>query len=155
MKRIVNGVENNYSFRSKHTAYYWKRSFYKVVSKLALTRSNGTPENVNFTMCLVKNTTTEWNMDFVLRAIGSVELQLALGTVEFHKTVKVVDKMCVGARVRRGPDWIWKDQDGHGTGTVVPVPQYTSKGWIAVKWDNGQQKNYRWTAENSFDVAIV
>ena len=25
----------------------------------------------------------------------------------------------VGTRVRRGPDWKWKNQDGQGAGTVV------------------------------------
>lgn len=25
----------------------------------------------------------------------------------------------VGTRVRRGPDWEWKNQDGQGAGTVV------------------------------------
>ena len=158
VKRIVNGVEN--IALGPNTLYIIGSdpSIKPVVSKLALTRSNGTPENVNFTVCLVKNTTTEWNMDFVLRAIGSVELQLAVGTVEFHKTVKVVDKMCVGARVRRGPDWIWQDQDEHGTGTVVPMPTsggWDRKGWIIVKWDNRRRKPYRWTAQNSFDVVIV
>ena len=155
VKRIVNGVENIALGPNTLHIIGSDPSIKPVVSKLALTRSNGTPENVNFTMCLVKNTTTEWNMDFVLCAAGSVELQLAVGTAKFHETVQVVDKMCVGARVCRGPDWRWKDQDGHGTGTVVTVPQYTSEGWIIVKWDNGQRKNYRWTADNSFDVVIV
>lgn len=27
--------------------------------------------------------------------------------------------MEVGLRVRRGPDWMWGDQDGFGTGTVI------------------------------------
>ena len=25
----------------------------------------------------------------------------------------------IGTRVRRGPDWKWKNQDGRGPGTVV------------------------------------
>ena len=125
-----------------------------VVSKLVLTRSNGTPEDVNFTLCLVKNKTTEWNMNFVLRATGSIELQLAVDTANFDETVKVVDKMRVGARVRRGPDWKWGDQDGHQTGTVVPKNN-PKNGWIRVKWDNGNINIYRWTAENSFDVVLV
>lgn len=25
----------------------------------------------------------------------------------------------VGTRVKRGPDWMWKNQDGRGAGTVV------------------------------------
>lgn len=27
--------------------------------------------------------------------------------------------MEVGLRVRRGKDWMWGDQDGNGTGTVI------------------------------------
>ena len=154
VKGIVNGVEN--IAVGPNTLHIICNSSVKpVVRKLALTRSNGMPEDVNFTMCLVKNKTTEWNMDFVLCKTGSVELQLIVGTAEFHETVQVVDKMCVGAQVRRGPDWDWKDQDGHGTGTVVTGPQCASEGWIRVKWDNGHQNNYRWTAENSFDLVIV
>ena len=147
--KIVNGVEN-IAVGPNKLDIISNSSVKPVVRKLALTRSNGTPENVNFTMCLVKNTTTEWNMDFVLRAAGSVELQLAVGTAEFHETVQVVDKMCVGARVRIGPDWKCGDQDGHGTGTVVPGSQYTSQGLIRVKWDNGKQYKYRRT-----DLVIV
>ena len=142
VKGIVNGVEIIAVGPNTLHIIGSDPSIKPVVSKLALTRSNGTPENVNFTMCLVKNTTTEWNMDFVLRAAGSVELQLAMGTAEFHETVQVVDKMCVGARVRIGSDWKCGDQDGHGTGTVVPGSQYTSQGLIRVKWDNGNQYKY-------------
>ena len=150
---IVNGVEN-IAVGPNKLDIISNSSVKPVVRKLALTHSNGMPEDVNFTLSLVKNKTTEWNMDFVLCATGSVELQLAVGTAKFHKTVEVVDKMCVGARVHRGPDWKWKDQDGHGTGTVVPR-NISDKNWIRVKWDNGNDYNYRWTAENSFDVVLV
>ena len=152
VKRIVNGIENIAVGPNTLHVIASNPSIKPVVSKLALTRSNGTPEDVNFTLSLVKNKTTEWNVDFVLFAAGSVELQMAVGTAEFHETVKVVDKMRVGARVRRGPGWKWKDQDGHGTGTVLLPKDHDFKGWIRVKWDNGNENRYRWT---SFDVVPV
>ncbi|XP_061168838.1 uncharacterized protein LOC133178094 [Saccostrea echinata] len=49
---------------------------------------------------------------------------------------------CVGTRVRRAPDWSWKNQDGHGAGTVVGHSKRV--GWINVEWDTGLQLSYRY-----------
>jgi hypothetical protein len=34
--------------------------------------------------------------------------------IERHPTMP-----CAGTRVRRGPDWQWKNQDTHGVGTIT------------------------------------
>ncbi|XP_048737053.2 uncharacterized protein LOC125652125 isoform X2 [Ostrea edulis] len=47
----------------------------------------------------------------------------------------------LGTRVKRGPDWKWKNQDWHGPGTVIG---YSKKaGWLRVQWDSGVKNVYR------------
>ncbi|XP_034233940.1 uncharacterized protein LOC117640978 [Thrips palmi] len=63
----------------------------------------------------------------------------------------------VGARVMRGRDWDWGNQDGSGLGRV------TSKGLlmrlagvVGVRWDNGHENVYRMDAgDDKFDLAVV
>ena len=47
-----------------------------------------------------------------------------------------------GARVRRGPDWKWGDQDG-GAGNAGTITEVDSDGWVRVKWDKGSSNKYR------------
>ena len=47
-----------------------------------------------------------------------------------------------GARVRRGPDWKWGDQDG-GAGNAGTITDVDSDGWVRVKWDKGGSNKYR------------
>ncbi|GIQ80540.1 hypothetical protein KIPB_001354 [Kipferlia bialata] len=54
----------------------------------------------------------------------------------------------IGARVRRGVDWKWAEQDGNGLGTIVA--QGTDDGWLEVKWDNGRKNSYR--TKDAFDL---
>lgn len=86
--------------------------------------------------------------------------------------------LTVGARVTRGVDWKWRDQDGTGEGTVtgnlhsgklfcslflscmLVVPSslyflYFVKGWVDVTWDNGSTNSYRMGAENKYDLKIT
>jgi hypothetical protein len=59
----------------------------------------------------------------------------------------------VGRRVRRGRDWKWGEQDGHGLGIVIAAPR---DGVLEVRWyTSGQTNHYRWGAEGSYDVKIV
>ena len=60
----------------------------------------------------------------------------------------------VGARVKRGPDWKWGNQDGGGPGTVVPSHP-DRDGCVSVKWDAGGSNIYRVGAESAFDLALV
>lgn len=59
-----------------------------------------------------------------------------------------------GARVMRGIDWKWRDQDGTppGEGTVTGD---IHNGWIDVKWDHGIRNSYRMGAEGKYDLRLV
>ncbi|XP_055540059.1 E3 ubiquitin-protein ligase Ufd4 isoform X3 [Wyeomyia smithii] len=59
-----------------------------------------------------------------------------------------------GARVIRGVDWHWDDQDGSppGEGTVTGE---IHNGWIDVKWDHGLRNSYRMGAEGKYDLKLA
>lgn len=58
----------------------------------------------------------------------------------------VKNAMEVGAKVVRGRDWDWDDQDGPngvaGEGTVTRLAELHS-GWVVVTWDHGPSHQYR------------
>ncbi|XP_052248323.1 mucin-5AC-like isoform X2 [Dreissena polymorpha] len=59
----------------------------------------------------------------------------------------------VNDTVVRGPDLMWLDQDGNGSGTVIDVPM---AGWVGVRWDNtGIMNSYRYGADNKHDVQPI
>ncbi|GFO27459.1 E3 ubiquitin-protein ligase hectd1-like protein, partial [Plakobranchus ocellatus] len=66
---------------------------------------------------------------------------------------QVLKQMMPGARVIRGMDWKWRDQDGSppGEGTVTGDLQ---NGWVEVTWDAGGSNSYRMGAEGKFDLAL-
>ncbi|XP_067942720.1 E3 ubiquitin-protein ligase HECTD1-like [Watersipora subatra] len=66
----------------------------------------------------------------------------------------VLKQMAPNARVIRGIDWKWRDQDGQpaGEGTVVGE---LHNGWVDVNWDNGGSNSYRMGAEGKFDLALA
>ncbi len=61
--------------------------------------------------------------------------------------------LMTGARVTRGVDWKWRDQDGSppGVGTVTGELR---NGWIEVQWDHGGSNSYRMGAEGKFDLQL-
>lgn len=61
-------------------------------------------------------------------------------------------RLGVGTRVVRGPDWKWGRQDG-GEGHVGTVRSFESPGEVLVVWDNGTAANYR--CSPSFDLRIL
>ncbi len=61
----------------------------------------------------------------------------------------------VGTRVKRGADWKWQDQDGGAGKSGVIIPGGGSAGWIRVKWENGKENNYRWSAEGKYDLEVI
>ncbi|XP_052698866.1 uncharacterized protein LOC128176508 isoform X2 [Crassostrea angulata] len=48
----------------------------------------------------------------------------------------------LGARVKRGRDWVWDDQDSLGPGTVIG--HCKNMGWLTVEWDTGSRNIYRY-----------
>jgi len=67
---------------------------------------------------------------------------------------QVLKQMVVGARVVRGLDWKWRDQDGvvPGEGTVTGE---LHNGWIDVTWDQGTSNSYRMGAEGKYDLKLA
>ncbi|CAB1331149.1 unnamed protein product [Coregonus sp. 'balchen'] len=68
--------------------------------------------------------------------------------------IKVMKYIVPGARVVRGIDWKWRDQDGNpaGEGTVTGEAH---NGWIDVTWDAGGSNSYRMGAEGKFDLKLA
>ncbi|XP_061168833.1 uncharacterized protein LOC133178087 [Saccostrea echinata] len=52
------------------------------------------------------------------------------------------ENIAVGCVVKRGPDWIWGNQDG-GIGNIG-----------AVRWPNGNKSNYRFGYDGKFDIVV-
>lgn len=66
----------------------------------------------------------------------------------------VMKELAIGARVVRGVDWKWRDQDGNppGFGTVTGELR---NGWIEVQWDHGGANSYRMGAEGKYDLQLA
>jgi hypothetical protein len=62
-------------------------------------------------------------------------------TLKSHDEIVTTANVYVGARVKRGPDWEWDNQDRRGEGTVLSFDQYTA--WATVRWDNFYEDEYR------------
>ena len=75
--------------------------------------------------------------------ITKIDLSTATGS----RVVKTAD---IGARVVRGKDWEWGDQDAHGVGTITGGGN--SDGWVRVDWDCGSQNKYRIGDDGNFDL---
>lgn len=63
---------------------------------------------------------------------------------------KIVTTRDIGARVVRGRDWDWGNQDNNTTGTIIEGGG--SSGWTRVKWDNGDENCYRIGDSNKYDL---
>lgn len=63
--------------------------------------------------------------------------------------------MNIGARVVRGTDWKYEDQDsGEGNlGTMISMVD-ENVGWLTVLWDNGTKADYRASSESCFDIRL-
>ncbi|XP_044733919.1 E3 ubiquitin-protein ligase HECTD1 isoform X2 [Chrysoperla carnea] len=59
-----------------------------------------------------------------------------------------------GAKVVRGIDWKWRDQDGSppGEGTITSE---LHNGWVDITWDHGGSNSYRMGAEGKYDVKLA
>ncbi len=66
----------------------------------------------------------------------------------------VLKHMVIGARVVRGLDWKWRDQDGN-QGSEGTVTGELHNGWIDVTWDHGGSNSYRMGAEGKFDLKLA
>lgn len=60
-----------------------------------------------------------------------------------------------GARVVRGLDWKWRDQDGSPQQSEGTVTGELHNGWIDVTWDHGGSNSYRMGAEGKYDLRLA
>ncbi|XP_064610755.1 E3 ubiquitin-protein ligase MIB2-like [Liolophura sinensis] len=63
-----------------------------------------------------------------------------------------------GAKVVRGPDWEWEDQDGGKGGKVVNVMNWgtdTGRSGVSVVWSSGSKNNYRVGYKGKVDLKYV
>ena len=66
----------------------------------------------------------------------------------------------VGARVVRGPDWIWGDQDGGEgyAGTIIPTPasdlKLSGPRTVKVLWDSGMKFSYQAGPEGHYNLRV-
>ena len=60
-----------------------------------------------------------------------------------------------GVRVRRGPDWNKRDQDGGGLGTSMGASS-AGPGWVKVRWDSSKKcHRYRVGADGKYDLIVA
>ncbi|XP_061173381.1 uncharacterized protein LOC133182549 [Saccostrea echinata] len=69
-----------------------------------------------------------------------------------HRELKESDLPSLGARVRRGPDWKWGNQDENGPGTVIGHDGETC---VWVEWDSGHKNTYRCNPLLGYDLLVV
>jgi hypothetical protein len=69
---------------------------------------------------------------------------------------RIVKTPDIGAKVVRGRDWEWGNQDDNNIGTIIDK---SSEGWVKVKWDNKDYRNsyrigatYRIGANGKYDL---
>lgn len=65
---------------------------------------------------------------------------------------QIVTTVDIGAIVKRGPDWKWDNQDGHGYGKIASE---SLPGWVMVYWDCGKSNAYRIGDEGAYDLCYV
>jgi ankyrin repeat protein len=82
-------------------------------------------------------------------------LWFPLSSTDFTFDQDVSKGVSKDARVVRGPDWKWGDQDG-GLGGVGTVLRNDDPGWVRVKWDrNGEENNYRMGKDCCYDLKLA
>ncbi|XP_076239788.1 ubiquitin fusion-degradation 4-like isoform X7 [Calliopsis andreniformis] len=92
----------------------------------------------------------------VCEELGRAAREAEAGVRKQRRLIKyqVLRHLVAGARVARGLDWKWRDQDGvpPGEGTVTGE---LHNGWIDVTWDHGASNSYRMGAEGKYDLRLV
>ncbi len=67
----------------------------------------------------------------------------------------IINKLHIGARVVRGTDWKWGEQDGSLPGEGTVVSELGSDYWIRVRWDTGSINSYRMMRDRRYDLALA
>ncbi|XP_038058064.1 scavenger receptor cysteine-rich type 1 protein M130-like [Patiria miniata] len=98
------------------------------------------------------------NSNFVVVLVFSVLYQLCFAhpiSEEDPPISETAKLLTIGARVVRGPDWKWGDQDGNPPGEGSVDGPYSTPGWYWVQWDAGKRHTYRIGAEGKYDLKLV
>ena len=89
-------------------------------------------------------------------AIGPDRIPYLLRAHEFEQEDDdIMNKIHIGTRVVRGPDWKWGDQDGPAPSEGTVVSELGSDCWIRVRWDTGALNSYRMTKDRKYDLALA
>ncbi|XP_065183994.1 MAM and LDL-receptor class A domain-containing protein 1-like [Sycon ciliatum] len=60
-----------------------------------------------------------------------------------------------GVRVIRGKDWSWGTQGSGGPGSITQgLGNYSSTGWVQVRWDDGHLNAYRMGSASKYDLYL-
>jgi hypothetical protein len=101
---------------------------------------------------------SEEEMLTVTSNVGAREISRLQDLVEDLKVqakpqAGVVEGVPVGARVVRGPDWKWENQDGgEGAEGVVTGRSHRNELEVSVTWDRGHSNLYRTGLRDSYDL---
>lgn len=77
--------------------------------------------------------------------------------------MRVVETYDIGARVLRGPDWVYENQDivdvhgeevpnAIGLGIIIYPRSDQDDGWAQVRWNTGHVNDYRIGFEDCYDL---
>ncbi|XP_061382939.1 E3 ubiquitin-protein ligase Ufd4 isoform X3 [Danaus plexippus] len=88
------------------------------------------------------------------RQVGSTSTSSSCSGARARRWSRGARGLCAGARVMRGVDWKWRDQDGPHP-SVGTVTSDLHNGWVDVRWDHGGRNSYRMGAEGKFDLKVV
>ena len=70
-------------------------------------------------------------------------------------TAQVTQAFKEGTRVIRGRDWSYSNQGSGTSGTVEKgLGNYSSSGWLQVRWDDGKLYSYRMGGSGKYDLYL-
>jgi hypothetical protein len=72
-----------------------------------------------------------------------------------HLVSEVLRGAHLGARVKRGPDWEWDNEDNWALGTTTRFDVSDKEGWVKVRWDAGTENIYRVGAGGKYDLRVI
>ncbi|XP_060736191.1 E3 ubiquitin-protein ligase HECTD1 isoform X5 [Tachysurus vachellii] len=133
---------------SKDEKHGWRHIRIKQMGKNA----SGQTHYLSLSGLEIYGTVTGVCEDQLGKAVKEAEANLRRQRRLFRS--QVMKYIVPGARVVRGIDWKWRDQDGNpsGEGTVTGEAH---NGWIDVTWDAGGSNSYRMGAEGKFDLKLA
>ena len=125
---------------------------------LAFTKSNYGKERSSLTKSSydsTKHSTSVWSMLLSLSAPNYGTDPPVYSSPPIPSSYR--KPITIGARMKRGPDWKYGNQDG-GAGNLGTVVHHSTRSGcdFFVKWD-GQtiQYRYRWGSQNKYDLELV